>query len=216
MHNPENIYDVHRLPQNPLQDTMHTAHYQDLRLRKAQSERISCYDCASHCLWGATGCKVSNWCICFLNIKKTTGAPIIQFAFIFEFKSTAMSRYAHDQNYHNGRSRRSGQQHAHGRGDGFNTQRGQDEHAALGQQSAPAQSHYRMQLNNFLQHRFRSTQGLRLDSSSSGPEHALWWTVIVYFGDCEYSRGEGVTKAAATEIACQIALQALMQSRINH
>jgi hypothetical protein len=140
MHNPENIYDVHRLPQNPLQDTMHTAHYPDLRLRKAQSERILCYDCASHCLWGATGCKVSNWCICFLDIKKTTGAPTIQFAFIFEFKSTAMSRYAHDQNYHNGRSRRSGQQHAHGRGDGFNTQRGQNEHAALGQQSAPAQS----------------------------------------------------------------------------
>lgn len=140
MHNPENIYDVHRLPQNPLQDTMHTAHYQDLRLRKAQSERILCYDCASHCLWGATGCKASNWCICFLDIKKTTGAPTIQFAFIFEFKSTSMSRYAHDQNYYNGRSRRSGQQHAHGRGDGFNTQRGQDEHAALGQQNAPAQS----------------------------------------------------------------------------
>ncbi|KAG2044521.1 hypothetical protein BDR03DRAFT_939332 [Suillus americanus] len=37
-----------------------------------------------------------------------------------------------------------------------------------------------MQLNNFLQHRFRSTQGLRLDSSSTGPEHSLRWTVIAY------------------------------------
>ncbi|KAG1885989.1 hypothetical protein F4604DRAFT_1723970 [Suillus subluteus] len=121
-----------------------------------------------------------------------------------------MSRYAHDQNYPNGRSRRSDQQHAHGRGDGYNTQRRQGEHVALGQQSAPIQNHYRMQLNNFLQHRFRSTQDLRLDSSSTGPERALWWTVIVYFRDCEYGRGEGATKASATEIACQIALQALM------
>ncbi|KAG1850594.1 hypothetical protein DFJ58DRAFT_793459 [Suillus subalutaceus] len=121
-----------------------------------------------------------------------------------------MSRYAHDQNYPNGRSRRSDQQHAHGRGDGYNTQRRQGEHVALGQQSAPIQNHYRMQLNNFLQHRFRSTQDLRLDSSSIGPERALWWTVTVYFRDCKYGRGEGATKASATEIACQIALQALM------
>jgi dsRNA-specific ribonuclease len=119
-----------------------------------------------------------------------------------------MSRRAHDQNSRNGRSRRSGQQYAHG--DGHNTRYGHDEHVTIGQQSAPDQNHYRMQLNNFLQHRYRSTQNLRLESSSSGPGHALWWTVIVYFRDCEYGRGEGATKAIATENACQIALQALM------
>ncbi|KAG1774041.1 hypothetical protein EV702DRAFT_556264 [Suillus placidus] len=127
-----------------------------------------------------------------------------------------MSRYAHDQNYYNGRSRRSGQQHVHVRRDGYNTQHGQDEHVALVQQSAPVQLHYRMQLNNFLQHRFRSTQDLRFDSSSTGPRHALRWIVIAYFRDQEYGRGEGVTKASATEIACQIALQALMQPGIGH
>ncbi|KAG2138661.1 uncharacterized protein EDB93DRAFT_709808 [Suillus bovinus] len=125
-----------------------------------------------------------------------------------------MSRYHHDQNYHNDRSRRSGQHHAHGRGDGYNTQFGQDQH--VGQQSVPDQSHHRMQLNNFLQHRFRSTQDLRIDSSSTGPGHALWWTVIVYFRDHEYGRGEGATKASARELACQIALQALMQPGIGH
>ncbi|KAG2118101.1 uncharacterized protein F5147DRAFT_648489 [Suillus discolor] len=123
-----------------------------------------------------------------------------------------MARYTQDQNYRNGRSRRSGQQHAHGRGDGYNTQHGQDEHVALDQQIP----HHRMQLNNFLQRRFRCTQGLRIDSSSTGPGHALQWTVIVYFRETEYGRGEGATKAFATENACQIALQALMQPGNGH
>ncbi|KAG2350887.1 hypothetical protein BDR05DRAFT_994231 [Suillus weaverae] len=127
-----------------------------------------------------------------------------------------MSRYAHDQNYYNDRSRRSGQQRVHVRRDGYNTQHGQDEHVAVVQQSAPAQLHHRMHLNNFLQHRFRSTQDLRIVSSSTGPGHALRWTVIAYFRDCEYGRGEGVTKASATESACQKALQALMQPGIGH
>ncbi|KAG1757090.1 hypothetical protein EDB19DRAFT_1822267 [Suillus lakei] len=129
-----------------------------------------------------------------------------------------MSHYRHDQNYCNGRSRRSGQQHGHGRGGGYNTHHGQGEHVAPGQQSGHVQSapHHRMQLNNYLQRRFGSTQGLSVDGSSTGPGYALCWTVVVYFRDLEYGRGKGATKASAAEIACQIALQALQQPGSGH
>ncbi|KAG2367717.1 hypothetical protein BDR07DRAFT_1392751 [Suillus spraguei] len=124
-----------------------------------------------------------------------------------------MSRYPHDQDYHSSRSRPSGQQYA--RGDVYNTRYGQDEHS---RQSADDQNHYRMQLNNYLQRRFGTAgpQGLRLDKSSSGPEHAPCWTVIVYFRDYEYGRGQATSKTSAREIACQMALQALMQPGIGH
>ncbi|KAG0707552.1 hypothetical protein DFH29DRAFT_871553 [Suillus ampliporus] len=129
-----------------------------------------------------------------------------------------MSRYPHNQDYRNGRSRRNGQQHGHGRGEGYNAHHTHDEHVALSQQSGHVQavSHHRMQLNNYLQHRFRSTRDLHISESTTGPGHALWWTVVVLFRNVEYGRGEGVTKASATELACQSALNALMQPGIGH
>ncbi|KAG1754795.1 uncharacterized protein EDB91DRAFT_1042472 [Suillus paluster] len=73
-----------------------------------------------------------------------------------------------------------------------------------------------MQLNNYLQHRFRSTRDLQLLKSATGPEHAPRWTVVVLFRNVEYGRGEGATKASATELACQRALHALMQPGVGH
>lgn len=136
---------------------------------------------------------------------------------IFELESesfSAMSHYAHNPNYRSSSSRPSGQQYA--RGDVYNIRHGQDEHITLSQRSAPVQTHHRMQLNNYLQRRFGNTQGLRLDKFSTGPEHAPCWTVIVYFRDYEYGRGQATTKVSATETACEIALQALQQPGIGH
>lgn len=144
IHDPETSYNEHRLPQNPLQDTIYGVHCPILQLWKTHSEQLRCCDCVDHCLWSTIGCEVSNWCMCFLDINETAGVFINQHLPIFELKSeslTAMARYTQDQNYRNGRSRRSGQQHAHGRGDGYNTQHGQDEHVALDQQIPRASIH---------------------------------------------------------------------------
>ncbi|KAJ8597565.1 hypothetical protein M405DRAFT_755594 [Rhizopogon salebrosus TDB-379] len=77
-------------------------------------------------------------------------------------------------------------------------------------------SHHRMQLNNYLQHRFRTTRDLRLSESVTGPPHAQSWTVVAFFRDVEYGRGEGLTKAAATELASKQALDALKQPGAGH
>ncbi|OAX42675.1 hypothetical protein K503DRAFT_682892 [Rhizopogon vinicolor AM-OR11-026] len=74
----------------------------------------------------------------------------------------------------------------------------------------------RMQLNNYLQRRFRSTRDVQLVESATGPAHAQWWTVVVFFRHIEYGRGVGLTKSSATELACQMALQALMQPGAGH
>ncbi|KAG2155650.1 hypothetical protein DEU56DRAFT_906829 [Suillus clintonianus] len=128
-----------------------------------------------------------------------------------------MSRYPQDNIYRNGRSRQNGQQHG-GRGGGYNAHHGQGEHVAIRQQSGQVQPvvHWRQQLNNYLQQRFRSTQDLELVDSSTGPGYERRWTVVVHFQGVEYGRGEGTTKASATEIACQIALAALRGPGIGH
>jgi hypothetical protein len=89
-----------------------------------------------------------------------------------------------------------------------------------------------MQLNNYLQHRFRTTRDLRLSESVTGLPHAQTWTVVAFcqllfscffmmtdpllVRNVEYGRGVGPTKAAATELASKQALDALMQPGAGH
>jgi len=93
---------------------------------------------------------------------------------------------------------------------------------------------HRMNLNNYLQRRFGSTQDLRLQELSTGPPHAPRWTVTIYcwlfpnffltsrlidrflVRNVEYGRGEGPNKTAATELASERALNALQQPGTRH
>jgi len=93
---------------------------------------------------------------------------------------------------------------------------------------------HRMNLNNYLQRRFGSTQGLRLEELSTGLQHAQRWTITIFCGlfpnffltsrlidrflvrDVEYGRGEGRSKTAATELASERALNALQQPGTRH
>ncbi|OJA21699.1 hypothetical protein AZE42_13783 [Rhizopogon vesiculosus] len=74
----------------------------------------------------------------------------------------------------------------------------------------------RTQLNNYLQRRFRSTRDVQLVESATGSVRARRWTVVVFFRHIQYGRGEGLTKSSAMELACQKALQALMQPGSGH
>ncbi|KZP06733.1 hypothetical protein FIBSPDRAFT_966192 [Athelia psychrophila] len=60
---------------------------------------------------------------------------------------------------------------------------------------------YRMNLNNFLQERFGSTQNLTWERQQVGPQHAGQWIVVAFFKGVEYGRGAAGISAAAEEAA---------------
>ncbi|OSX66567.1 hypothetical protein POSPLADRAFT_1133052, partial [Postia placenta MAD-698-R-SB12] len=69
--------------------------------------------------------------------------------------------------------------------------------------------HWRMQLNNWLQNRYRSTDLLTWNTSPSGQRHNAVWTAVAYINGVEYGRGTGPSQGAAKEVAAQKALDAL-------
>ncbi|KIM80610.1 hypothetical protein PILCRDRAFT_822349 [Piloderma croceum F 1598] len=73
-------------------------------------------------------------------------------------------------------------------------------------------SGYKMELNNYLQIRFRSTASLSWVYERVGPDHALQWTAIAYINNIEYGRGTNSQKGAAAEIAAYQTLVALSTS----
>ncbi|KIP08285.1 hypothetical protein PHLGIDRAFT_29632 [Phlebiopsis gigantea 11061_1 CR5-6] len=75
-----------------------------------------------------------------------------------------------------------------------------------------SESHWRMQLNNFLQSN-GGTRMLTWEVYSSGPPHAVVWTAITYVRGAQYARAVSARQSVAMEEAAKTTLDQLQANR---
>lgn len=73
-------------------------------------------------------------------------------------------------------------------------------------------SHWRMQLNNYLQAN-GGTRMLTWDVYSTGPPHQVVWTAITYIRGAQYAKAVSSRQNAAMEDAARITLDTLQADR---
>jgi len=70
-------------------------------------------------------------------------------------------------------------------------------------------SHYKVTLNNWLQHRYGTSKHLTWGETHTGPADSGSWEVIAYINDIEFGKATGSTRYDATEKAAEEVLLVL-------